>query len=425
MQQPVWVDAMVEEYDSIIRNSVWDVIPRPQGKLVVSSKWLYKVKQVADGSVEKHKASFVARGFSQVEGINYDETFGLVPRYSSIKSMLALSAQMGWKIHQMDVKTTFLNGKIEEEVYIEQPEGFETFNHESHVCRLKRAFDGLKQAPRAWYTKIDRYFTRLGFTKSEADVNLYHIMVEGKPLIVFLYVDDQILTGKYANEILKRFHMEKCNPMQIPLAGNWRKEDATSGEVVATIVYWQLVGSLMYLVNTRSDLCFAVNQLSQAMVHRTKLFWSPSDRKSTYGGIFNLGSTAVSWYSRKQRSVVLSSAEAKYMVASQAACEAIWMQKILLGFFGQRMDPTVIYRNNQSCIKLSKKSIFHDRSKHIDIRYHHLRDCVVKRIMLLLYVSTKEQDVDILTKALSKCKFEFHRNKIGVTNNLFLVEREC
>eukprot|EP00253_Pinus_taeda_P018698 PITA_18698 len=339
--------------------------------------------------------------------------------------MLALSAQMGWKIHHMDVKTTFLNGKIEEEVYIEQPEGFETFDHESHVCRLKRAFYGLKQAPRAWYTKIDRYFTRLGFTKSEAGVNLYHIMVQGKPLIVFLYVDDQILTGKYANEILKRFHMEKCNPMQIPLAGNWRKEDATSGEVVATIVYRQLVGSLMYLVNTRSDLCFAVNQLSQAMVHRTKLFWSPSDRKSTSGGIFNLGSTAVSWYSRKQRSVVLSSAEAKYMVASQAACEAIWMQKILVGFFGQRMDPTVIYRNNQSCIKLSKNPIFHDRSKHIDIRYHHLQDCVVKRIMLLLYVSTKEQDVDILTKALSKCKFEFHRNKIGVTNNPFLVEREC
>ena len=94
--------------------------------------------------------------------------------------MLALSAQMGWKIHQMDVKTAFLNGKIEEEVYIEQPEGFETFDRDSHVCRLKRALYGLKQAPRAWYTCIDKYFIGLGFTKSEADANLYHIMVEGK-----------------------------------------------------------------------------------------------------------------------------------------------------------------------------------------------------------------------------------------------------
>jgi len=186
---------MVEEYDSIIRNSVWDVVPTPQDKSVVSSKWLYKAKQVADGSVEKHKARFVARGFSQVEGIDYDETFAPIARYSYIRSMLALSAQMGWKIHPMDVKTMFLNGKIEEVVYVEQLEGFETFNHESHVCQLKRALYGLKQAPHAWYTRINNYFTGLGFTKSEGDINLYHIMVEGKLLIIVLYVDDPILKG--------------------------------------------------------------------------------------------------------------------------------------------------------------------------------------------------------------------------------------
>eukprot|EP00253_Pinus_taeda_P025588 PITA_25588 len=182
---------MVEEYDSIIQNSVWDVVPRPGDKSMVSSRWLYKVKQAADGSVEKHKARFVAQGFSQVEGINYNETFSPVAR-------------------------------------------------------------------------IDNYFTRLGFTKSEAGVNLYHIMVDGKALIIVLYVDDLILIGdeqliqsykkdlarefkmkhmdlmhyflgvevwqkygevfvsqgKYANEILKRFHMEKCKPMQTPLARN-------------------------------------------------------------------------------------------------------------------------------------------------------------------------------------------------------------
>eukprot|EP00253_Pinus_taeda_P031373 PITA_31373 len=194
---------------------------------------------------------------------------------------------MGWKIHQMDVKTAFLNGKIEEEVYIKQPEGFETFDHESHVCRLKRALYGLKQAPHAWYTMIDSYFTRLGFTKSEANANLYHIIVEeGVKLQGFTDAD-------------------------------WAR--------------------------------------------------SPLDRKSTSGGIFNLGSAAVSWYSKKQRLVALSSAEAEYMAASQATCEAIWMRKILVGLFGQRMDPTVIYCDNQSCIKLSENPIFHDRSKHIDI----------------------------------------------------------
>eukprot|EP00253_Pinus_taeda_P025913 PITA_25913 len=356
---------MVEEYDSIVWNSVWDVVPRPKNKLVVSSHWLYKVKQTADGSAEKHKARFVSGGFSQVEGIDYDDNFVPV---------------------------------IEEDVYIEQLEGFETFDHKSHVCQLKRALYRLKQAPHAWYTRIDNYITRLGFTKSEVDVNFYHIMVEGKNLIIVLYVDDLILTGddqliisckedlarefkmkdmglmhyflgmevwqkdgelflsqgKYANEILRRFHMEKCKPMQTPLAGNWRKEDATSGEVVEATVYRRLVGSLMYLVNTRPDLCYAVNQLSQVMVQLTKLFWkaakhvfrylrgtsqyglwyrwskgvklqgfkdtawvgSPSDRKSTLGEIFNLGSAIVSWYSRKQRSVALNSVEVEYMAAS-------------------------------------------------------------------------------------------------------------
>lgn len=195
VQQLVWVDAMVEEYNSIVQNCVWDVVPRPQDKLVVSSRWLDKVKQVANGSVEKHTARFVAHGFSQVKGIDYDETFAPVARYSSIIFILALSTQMGWKIHQMDMKATFLNGKIKEEVYIEKPEGFETFDRESHVCQLKRALYGLKQAPHDWYTKINNYFIGLGFTKVEENANLYHIMVECKPLIIVIYVDDLILTS--------------------------------------------------------------------------------------------------------------------------------------------------------------------------------------------------------------------------------------
>ena len=119
IQQPFWVDAMVEEYDSIVCNSVWDVVTRLEDKFVVSSPWLYKVKQAVDICVEKHKVRFVAHGYSTVEGIDYDETFACFVRYSLIRSILPLLAQMGWNIHQMDVNTTFLNGTIEEEVYIE------------------------------------------------------------------------------------------------------------------------------------------------------------------------------------------------------------------------------------------------------------------------------------------------------------------
>jgi hypothetical protein len=167
IQKKEWADAMTEEYQSIIKNDVWEIVPRPKNKDVVSSKWLYKIKHVVDGSIEKHKARFVARGFSQKEGIDYEETFAPVARYTSIRTIIALAAKMKWKLHQMDVKTTFLNGVIEEEVYIEQPQGFEVEDRKTHVCRLKKALYGLKQAPRAWYGRIDSFLTSLGFTKSK------------------------------------------------------------------------------------------------------------------------------------------------------------------------------------------------------------------------------------------------------------------
>eukprot|EP00253_Pinus_taeda_P011679 PITA_11679 len=219
--------------------------------------------------------------------------------------------------------------------------------------------------------------------------------------------------GKYVQEILEKFNMHGYKPIDTPLPRGWRKEDDTSVE------------------------------LSQAMVKPTKLFWkagkhvlsyprgtsdwagSPTDRKSTSRGIFSIGSTTVPWYSRKQISVALSSGEAEYMVAILASCEAIWMRKILVGLFGSHLEPTVIYCDNQSCIKLSANPVFHDRSKHIDIRYHHIRDCVQRRIMLLSYIPTEDQDADILMKVLTRIKFEYHRGKIGVADNPYLVEREC
>ena len=155
---------MIEEYQSIMKNNVCDVVPRPKGKSIVSSKWIYKIKHAVDGSIEKYKARFVAHGFSQEEGIDYDENFAPVARYTSIRSVLSLATVMKWKIHLMDVKTAFFNGVVEEEVYVEQPLGFETHDRESHVCRLKKALYGLKQAPRTWHSRIDRFLSSLGFT---------------------------------------------------------------------------------------------------------------------------------------------------------------------------------------------------------------------------------------------------------------------
>lgn len=181
---------------SILKNDVWDIVPRPEGKSVVSSKWLFKIKHVVDGSIEKYKARFVAKGFSQKEGIDYEETFAPVARYTSIRTIIAIAASKGWKIHQMDVKTAFLNGVIEEKVYIEQIEGFVVHGKESHVFQLKKALYGLKQAPLFWYKRIDRYLIGLGFSKNDADSNLYFKVINGEALILIIYVDELLITGE-------------------------------------------------------------------------------------------------------------------------------------------------------------------------------------------------------------------------------------
>jgi len=151
VQHQVWVDTMVEEYNSIMTSDFWEVVPRPENRSVVGSKWIYKIKYATDGSIKKYKARFMVKGYAQKEGIDYEETFAPIAPYTFIRSIIFLVAQMGWEIHQMDVKTTFLNGVIEEEVYIKQHDDFETHEKKSHVCRLKKALYELKQEPRAWY----------------------------------------------------------------------------------------------------------------------------------------------------------------------------------------------------------------------------------------------------------------------------------
>jgi hypothetical protein len=261
IQKKEWAHSMTEEYQSIIRNDVWEIVPRPKSKDVVSSKWIFKIKHVVDGIIEKYKARFVTRGFSQKEGIDHEETFSPVARYTSIRTIIALAAKMKWNLHQMDVKKDFLNGVIEEEVYIEQPQVFEVEDRKTHVCKLKKALYGLKQAPRAWYGRIDSFLMSLGFTKSKVDSNLYFKVMNDEPVILLLYVDDLFLTGeenlitkckkklvaefemkdlglmhyflglevwqsperiflnqgKYAVEILKRFYMLECKSMNTPM----------------------------------------------------------------------------------------------------------------------------------------------------------------------------------------------------------------
>jgi hypothetical protein len=311
IQRKEWADAMTEEYQSIMKNEVWEIVPRSKNKDRVSYKWLFKIKHVVNGSIEKYKAIFSTRGFSHKEGIDYVETFAPVARYTSIRTIIALASNMKWKLHYMDMKTTFLNDVTEEEVYIEKPQGFEVEDMKSHVCRLKKSLYGLKQAPRAWYDHIDSFLTSLSFTKSKSDSNLYFKIMDNEPVILLLYVDDLFLTGeekliaeckkrlvvefemkylglmkyflvlkvwkspkriflnkgKYTVEILKRFDMLECKSMNRPMETKMKLLVDTSSDLIDSTLYRQIIGSLMYLMNTRPDICSTMNTLIQLLVY--------------------------------------------------------------------------------------------------------------------------------------------------------------
>jgi hypothetical protein len=381
-----------------------------------------------------------------------------VARYTSIRTIIALAAKMKWKLHQMDVKTTFLNGVIEEEVYIEQPQGFEVEDRKSHVCILKKSLYGLKQAHRAWYGRIDSFLTSLGFTKSKADSNFYFKIMNNEPVILLLYVNDLFLTGeekliaefkkrlasefemkyiglmhyflglelwqsperillnqgKYMVKILKRFNMLECKPMNTHMEVKLKLLVNTSSELIDATLYRQIIGSLMYMTNTRLDICFVMNTLSQFLVEPrcvhlvaakhvmrylkgtidyglsydgyhdftlsgyTDADWAGSvfDRKSTSRCYFSLGSAMISWQSRKQSSISLSTAEAEYIIARFSSCEVIWLRKLMTDLFDLEMRATLILCDNQRCIKMTENPVFHDRLKHIEILYHYIHDMV-------------------------------------------------
>jgi hypothetical protein len=240
--------------------------------------------------------------------------------------------------------------------------------------------------------------------------------------------------------------------MNTPMEAKLKLLVDTSSELIDATLYRQIIGSLMYLTNTKPDICFAVNTLSQFLVEPRRVHlvaakhvmrylkgtidydlsydgdhdftlsgyidadWagSVSDRKSTSGCCFSLGSAMISWQSRKQSSIALGTAEAEYIVACSASCEAIWLRKLLTDLFDLEMRATLILCDNQSYIKMTENHVFHDRSKHIEIRYHYIRDMVQRGALKLQYISTDDQVADVMTKPLSRVKFEYFRDKLGI-----------
>ncbi|KAJ4716957.1 Retrovirus-related Pol polyprotein from transposon TNT 1-94 [Melia azedarach] len=497
IQDEKWRNAMDEEIKAIVKNDTWELVSLPKGHKAIGVKWVYKVKQNSKGEIERYKARLVAKGYSQRAGIDYDEVFAPVARLETVRLIISLAAQNKWKIHQMDVKSAFLNGVLEEEVYIQQPTGFEVKGQEDKVLKLRKALYGLKQAPRAWNSRIDKYFQKNGFTKCPYEHALYIKIKDEDILIVCLYVDDLIFTGsnpslfddfkntmtkefemtdiglmayylsievkqeedgifisqqRYTKEILKKFKMENCKPISTPIECGIKLSKHEEGERVDSIFFKSLVGCLRYLTCTRPDILYATGLVSRYMETPTTthfkaakrilrylkgttnfgLFYSCSDnfelvgysdsdwagdtddRKSTTGFVFFMGGTAFTWMSKKQPIVTLSTCEAEYVAATSCVCHAIWLRNLLKELRWSQEKPTKIYVDNKSAMALAKNPVFHDRSKHIDTRYHYIRECITRNDVHMEYVKSQDQIADIFTKPLKQEDFIRLRNSLGV-----------
>lgn len=493
-----WNDAMNEEIRSIEKNNTWELTTLPHGQKAIGVKWIYKIKRNVQGEIERYKARLVAKGYSQQHGVDYDEVFAPVARLETIRLIIALAAQKKWRIYQMDVKSAFLNGYLEEEVYIQQPLGYVVKGHEDKVLRLKKALYGLKQASRAWYSRIDKYFQDHGFTKCPHEYTLYvKNGKDGSILLVCLYVDDLIYTGNnpkmfeefkkemtqefemtdiglmsyylgievkqdrdgifisqeaFIQKVLEKFKMENCKSVDTPVDSKIKLSKYDECEKVDPTLYRSLVGSLRYLTCTRPDILFGVGIVSRFMespttTHMTAakrilryvkgtsdygLCYSSSsdfkligysdsdwggdidDRKSTSGFVFFMGVTAFTWSSKKQPIVTLSSCEAEYVAVASSICHALWLKKLLKMLHMPQNDATTIFVDNKSTIALGKNPMFHDRSKHIDTKFHFIRECIEKKEVELTYVSSNEQLADIFTKGLKFQDFVKMRAWIGV-----------
>ena len=196
-----WKEAMDAEFQSLQANEVWDLVTPPKGCKVINSMWVFKCKLGEHGEVEHYKARLVAQEYSQRPGINYEETFSPVVCFESVRSVIALAIHGNMKLHQMNVKTAFLNGELHEEVFIRQPEGFIEEGREHLVCQLKKSIYGLKQSPRCWNITIDNHLNKMNFVQTEGDPCLYVSRDDDETVIIAVYVDDILIAAKTDKKI--------------------------------------------------------------------------------------------------------------------------------------------------------------------------------------------------------------------------------
>jgi hypothetical protein len=423
----------------------------------------------------------------------------------SYKLLFVLACLLGWSIEQMDVKTAFLYGMIDTDVYVELPPNIKD-QYPGKICRLKKALYGLKQSPRIWYLTLSQALGTMGFVAISEDYSIF--VNRQKRLVIATYVDDLLILGQdqeaiagvkkalsehfkmsdlgpvahylgvrviredsargtrikltqraYAERVLRTFGMADCNPVATPMDEHLVLEpDKEASRPEDRKWYQRAIGSLMYLMLcTRPDIAYAVSQLGRfaanpSQKHHlalkrvfrylkgttdyglvintqdqpdilrgyTDANWGrDNDRRSTGGYIFTFAGTAISWKSKRQATVALSSCEAEYIAESEAAKEAIWLRRLLCQLqVGHSQwdtpEPVTILGDNRGALALAKNPMYHARTKHVDIRYHFVREKVEEQLVKMEWIAGGLNPADGLTKPLGKTKFESFRRMVGL-----------
>ncbi|GJX57648.1 retrovirus-related pol polyprotein from transposon TNT 1-94 [Tanacetum coccineum] len=313
LTQSCWIEAMQEELNEFERLEVWELIPCPDKVMVITLKWIYKVKLDELGGILKNKARLVSCGYLQEEGINFKESFAPVARLEVVRIFLAFATHKNMIVYQMDVKTAFLNVILREEVCVSQPDGFVDPYNPNHVYRLKKALYGLKQAPRAWYDLLSSFLLSQGFSKGTVDPTVF-ISRKGKDILLILQSPRGIFLNqsKYALESLKKYGMEFFDPP--PMVEKSKLDEDPQGKAVDLTHYRGMVGTLMYLTSSRPDLDSAITLTAFADADHAGC---QDTRHSTSGSVQLLGDRLVSWSSKRQKSAAISSTEAEYIVTSE------------------------------------------------------------------------------------------------------------
>ncbi|GKB81468.1 putative ribonuclease H-like domain-containing protein, partial [Tanacetum coccineum] len=416
---------------------VWILVDLPSRKKAIGTKWVYKNKKDERGVVVRNKARLVAQGHRQEEGIDYDEVFALVARIEAIRIFLAFASYMGFIVYQMDVKSAFLYGKSDEEVYVFQPLGFVDPKFPKKVYKVVKALYGLHQAPRAWYATLSTFLLKSGYIRGTTDKTLF-IKKDKNDIMLVKQKEDGIFISqdKYVVEILKKFDFASVKTASTLIETQKPLIKDEEAAYVDVHLYRSMIGSLMYLTASRPDIMFAVCAYSRFQVtpktshlHAVKRIfrylkgkpklglWYPRvssfdmeaysdsdsaranlDRKSTTRGCQFLGKRLISWQCKKQTIVATSTTEAEYVAAANCYGKILWIQNQMLDY-GFNFMNTKIYIDNESTICIIKNLEFHSKTKHIEIRHHFIWDAYVKKLIQVLKIHTDDNVVDLLTKA--------------------------